>query len=150
MQRSGGCKVHSKIHCHLLLQCLWDEMRIIPARFLLSLLILMCIKMCHLVVYSFVHFFHNENRDKKNHCESSSLQRQYYHERTLVDSDAQTVFLKHTLICLGVYKWLLYTKISPQYWNAPWGVTGSLLTAWSDLVWFANGWKWDCCLQANK
>lgn len=69
---------------------------------------------------------------------------------SLVDSDAQTAFLKHTLICLGVYKWLLYTKISPEYWNAPWGATGSLLTAWSDLVWFANGWKWDCCLQANK
>lgn len=89
-------------------------------------------------------------RKTSGHCESSSLQRQYYHEQTLVDSDAQTAFLKHTLICLGVYKWLLYTKISPEYWNAPWGATGSLLTAWSDLVWFANGWKWDCCLQANK
>ncbi len=48
------------------------------------------------------------------------------------------------------YKWTLSTMMPPQLWNAPQSVTVSLLMAWSYLVWFANGWKWDRCLQANK
>lgn len=54
------------------------------------------------------------------------------------------------LVYLDDYKWMLSSMMLPQLWNAPWGVTESLLMAWSDLVWFANGWKWDYCLQANK
>lgn len=54
-----------------------------------------------------------------------------------------------TSIYLKDYAWMLSTIMPSLLWNVR-GVTESLLMAWSDLGWMANGWKRVWCLQANK
>lgn len=67
-----------------------------------------------------------------------------------VDEQASMDTTGHALIYLDDYKWMLSTIMPSQLWNYVWGVTLSLLMAWSDLVWITNGCKRGWCLQANK